>query len=246
MVYGRRTCNEQDEEEDRKYKDPDELECEIEATSRKEVLKDNDEHTECSSDTASTFRDLEKVESGIEGNSPSASNIKDDDLVSWESPDDPLNPRNWTKGQKWLATIMAAAFTLISPVASSMCAPALQTIANDFDISNEVESQLVLSIFVLAYALGPLFLGPLSEIFGRVIVLQTSNLFFAIFNLVCGFAQNKGQMIAFRFLAGLGGSAPLAIGGAIIGDCWKAHERGRAVAVFSLMPLLATAIGKSL
>ncbi len=30
-------------------------------------------------------------------------------------------------------------------------------------------------------------------------------------NLGCGFAQNESQLIAFRFLAGLGGSAPLAV-----------------------------------
>lgn len=33
-------------------------------------------------------------------------------------------------------------------------------------------------------------------------------------NLGCGFAQNKEQLIAFRFLSGLGGSAPLSVSGA--------------------------------
>jgi MFS family permease len=55
------------------------------------------------------------------------------------------------------------------------------------------------------------FLGPFSEINGRVIVLQLANLFYLAFNLGCGFAKTKGQLIAFRFLAGLGGSAPLAV-----------------------------------
>ena len=30
-------------------------------------------------------------------------------------------------------------------------------------------------------------------------------------NLGCGFSQNVNQLIAFRFLAGIGGSAPLAV-----------------------------------
>jgi len=30
-------------------------------------------------------------------------------------------------------------------------------------------------------------------------------------NIACGFAQNKNQLIVFRLLAGLGGSAPLAV-----------------------------------
>lgn len=102
-------------------------------------------------------------------------------------------------------------FTFITPVASSMIAPALANIATDFHVTDEVESQIMMSIFILAYAIGPLFLGPLSEIYGRVIVLQLANLFFLVFNIACGVCQSKGQMIAFRFLSGLGGSAPLAV-----------------------------------
>ena len=92
-----------------------------------------------------------------------------------------------------------------------MVAPALPAIARELKVTNSVEQSLILSIFVLAYAVGPLFLGPLSEINGRVIVLQLANLFYLAFNIGCGFAQTKGQLIAFRFLAGLGGSAPLAV-----------------------------------
>ncbi|KAK5134646.1 hypothetical protein LTR08_006302 [Meristemomyces frigidus] len=167
----------------------------------------------------------------------------DPNLVTWDGPNDPANPKNWSLGRKWAATLVVSVFTFISPVASSMVAPALGTIAKDFGITSEVESQLVLSIFILAYAVGPLFLGPLSEIFGRRIVLQMSNAFFFAFNLGCGFAQNKGQMIAFRFMSGLGGSAPLSIGGGVLGDCWLAHERGKAIAIYSLMPLIGPAVG---
>jgi multidrug resistance protein len=124
-----------------------------------------------------------------------------------------------------------------------MVAPALTSIASDFYITNEVELSLTLSIFVLAYAVGPLFLGPLSEMYGRVIVLQLANAFYLCFNLGCGFAQNKGQMIAFRFLAGLGGSAPLAIGGGVLSDLFRPEERGRAISIYSLAPLLGPAVG---
>lgn len=92
-----------------------------------------------------------------------------------------------------------------------MVAPALTTISQEFGITSEVESQLVLSVFVLGFAIGPLVLGPLSEIYGRVPVLQLSNLVYLVFNIACGASRNKGEMIAFRFLSGLGGSAPLAV-----------------------------------
>jgi multidrug resistance protein len=124
-----------------------------------------------------------------------------------------------------------------------MISPALTSISAEFNITNEVQSVLTLSIFVLAYAIGPLFLGPLSEIYGRVIVLQLSNLFYLAWNLGCGFAQNSGQLMAFRFMSGLGGSAPLAIGGGLLSDCFHAEQRGRAISIYSLAPLLGPAIG---
>lgn len=72
-------------------------------------------------------------------------------------------------------------------------------------------------------------LGPLSELYGRNIVLQISNIWFLgnasdlrdaekrflssdlVFNIACGAARNQGELIAFRFLAGLGGGAPLVV-----------------------------------
>lgn len=124
-----------------------------------------------------------------------------------------------------------------------MVAPAIQAIAKDLNITNEVESQMVLSVFVLAYAVGPLFLGPLSEVYGRVPVLQLANLIYLVFNTAAGGCKNKGEMIAFRFLSGLGGSAPLAVGGGVLSDCWRAEQRGRAISLYSLAPLLGPAIG---
>ena len=156
-------------------------------------------------------KDVEKGDTALE-KKKSTRSTKDPNLVTWKGPDDPENPKNWTKKQKWAATFVISSFTFISPVSSSMVAPAISSISKDFNITNEVEQQLVLSVFVLAYAIGPLFLGPLSEIYGRVPVLQLSNLFYLVFNIACGFSQNKGEMIAFRFLSGLGGSAPLAVG----------------------------------
>ncbi|KAH7912686.1 major facilitator superfamily domain-containing protein [Hygrophoropsis aurantiaca] len=124
-----------------------------------------------------------------------------------------------------------------------MVAPATDQVAATFGITSDVMIALTTSIFVLAYAFGPLFLGPLSEIYGRSRVLQLANLWYLAWNLGCGFAQTESQLLAFRFLAGLGGSAPLAIGGGVLGDCWRAEERGQAVALYSLAPLLGPVLG---
>lgn len=167
---------------------------------------------------------------------------QDINLVSWDGPGDPDNPKNWPTKKRWLATITVSLFTFISPVSSSMIAPALSRIQEEFHTSFSIAA-LALSSFVLGFAVGPLLLAPLSELFGRRIVLQCSNLFYFIFNLACGFSQDIRQMVAFRFLSGLGGSGPLGIGGGVLGDIWLPQERGRAMALYSLMPLLGPAIG---
>ncbi|EPT01521.1 hypothetical protein FOMPIDRAFT_1029755 [Fomitopsis schrenkii] len=131
-------------------------------------------------------------------------------VVGWDGPDDPANPRNWTKKKKWAASFVNSGFRFISPVSSSMVAPAAAQIVEQFHITSSAEASLTISVFVLAYAVGPLVLGPLSEMFA--------------WNLGCGSAQNSGQLIAFRFLAGLGGSAPLATGGAALSDMWAPEK----------------------
>lgn len=92
-----------------------------------------------------------------------------------------------------------------------MLAPALPDLAEEFNISSSFETYLIMSIFLLAYAIGPFLLAPLSEMYGRVVVLQSANMFYLIFNTVCGFSQTKTQILVFRFLSGLGGSAPQAV-----------------------------------
>lgn len=164
-------------------------------------------------------------------------------VIDWEGPDDPENPKNWPSRRKWMAAIIVSSFTFISPVSSSMVAPASEAIAQEFGIKSTVLIAMTTSIFILGYAVGPLFLGPLSEIFGRSRVLQFANLWYLAWNLGCAFAQNKDQLIAFRFLSGLGGSAPLSIGGGVLGDCFRPEERGMAIAVYSLAPLLGPVIG---
>jgi len=173
---------------------------------------------------------------------PSRRSVRDPNLVTWEGPDDPEDPHNWPKHRRWASTLLIASFAFIAPMASTMVAPALDTIAAEFDVQSDIEKFLIMSIFLLAFAIGPFVWGPMSEVFGRVRVMQCANLIFLLFNTVCGFARTKQQMMAFRFLSGIGGSAPQAIGGGILSDCFRAQERGTATAIYSLMPFLSPAV----
>ncbi|KAM0249564.1 hypothetical protein ACHAQJ_008993 [Trichoderma viride] len=179
---------------------------------------------------------MEAAESSVES-------INDPNLVTWDGPQDPENPKNWPNKIKWRYTVAVSFFTFISPVSSAMIAPALSKLGEDLNMKNKLEMELALSIFILAYAVGPLFFGPASELYGRVRLLQLSNIWYLAWNLGCGFAQNPAELFVFRFLAGIGGSAPLALGGGAISDTWSADERGKAMGIYTLAPLLGPVVG---
>ena len=70
---------------------------------------------------------------------------------------------SWSYKKKWAATLVVSSFTFISPISSSMVAPATEQIATQFGITNEVLIALTVSVFVLGYAVGPLVS---SDVFG--------------------------------------------------------------------------------
>lgn len=122
-----------------------------------------------------------------------------------------MNPKNWAMRDKWTVTLLISCFLLATLMSSTIISPALPAIAKSLDITSEVEIQTSMSVFVLGYAFGPLFLAPLSEMYGRVVVVQLSNVWFVIWSVVSGLAATKAQMIAARLMAGIGGSAALAV-----------------------------------
>lgn len=83
----------------------------------------------------------------------------------------------------------------------------------------------------------------MSELYGRVLVLHLAHLFYTVFTLACGFSRTSAQLIVFRFLAGFGGSASLAIGGGVLSDLFTNEERGKAMSLYNLAPSLGPAIG---
>lgn len=131
--------------------------------------------------------------------------MRSDSQVTWDGADDAANPKNWSFGARWRLTAIASAFSFISPVSTSMTAPALTAIGIELHMEAEFERFLSLSIFILASAFGPFLAGPLSEMYGRRPVLQLFNLFYLCFNTACGFATSSTQLIVCRFFAGFGG-----------------------------------------
>ncbi|OQD86959.1 hypothetical protein PENANT_c006G00709 [Penicillium antarcticum] len=180
----------------------------------------------------------------IELGSIPAPETKHDDpfLVTFTEPLDPENPKDWPTSRKWAVTDVLSATGFNRIMVSTIMAPALSTIAKEFDMSS-TESAMALSIYLLATAFGPLFIGPLSEVYGRRSILHASNIWFLVWNIACGFANSKEILIASRFLAGFGASAIYALANGVLGDVWRPEQRGRSLGMYLLIPLLGAAVG---
>ncbi|KAK7189980.1 major facilitator superfamily transporter [Paraphaeosphaeria sporulosa] len=188
---------------------------------------------------------MEKAASAVETNIPNTLTKQTDTsplLVTWSSPSDPTNPYNWPLPRKWATVLLTSLGGLVTLMSGPMLAPALDAISTELSISS-AEATMALSIYVLAFAFGPMVLAPCSEVWGRKVVWVAGGSWYVLWNAVCGMSRGRGLLIAARLMAGLGASAEFAVSGAIVADCFDSDERGKSIAVRSFLPLLGPAIG---
>ncbi|KAH1665558.1 hypothetical protein KXX15_008390 [Aspergillus fumigatus] len=164
-------------------------------------------------------------------------------VVDWDGPDDFARPVNWHKKRKWLNVTSVAFLTFLTPLASSMVAPAGGLVIETFNITSESLASFVVSIYLVGFAVGPLVLGPLSEIYGRLRIYQACNAVFIVWNVACAVAPNVGSLLAFRLFAGIAGSCPLTLGAGSIADLFVPEERGAAMSIYSMGPLMGPVVG---
>ncbi|KAI5919324.1 major facilitator superfamily domain-containing protein [Camillea tinctor] len=163
--------------------------------------------------------------------------------ISWDGENDPENPQNWSKNKKIINIGIVSILAFITPLASSTIVPGVPLLAEDFNETRKPVISLVVSIFVLGFAFGPLLLSPLSELYGRRIIYNVSNVVHLGFTIGCALAPNIAVFIVFRFIAGCFGAAPMNIGGGSIADQIPLAKRGAAMTILFTGIFLGPVIG---
>ncbi|KAE8554105.1 hypothetical protein EYB25_002643 [Talaromyces marneffei] len=160
-------------------------------------------------------------------------------IVSF-GPDDPENPHNWSNGKKIFVVISGMMQVLNSTIGSSLPSGASKYIVADFNITDETKLVLPISLFLVGYVLGPLLYGPLSEQYGRRILLLIGYALFNIFAMACALAPSFNALLVFRLLNGMAASAPIAIITGTFSDVFdNPTVRGRMMAWY----MSCTAVG---
>jgi multidrug resistance protein len=113
----------------------------------------------------------------------------------------------------------------------------------DFGVKSNLLASFVVSVYILGFALGPLIIAPLSELYGRLWLYNVCNALFVVMTVACALSKNMGMLVAFRFLAGCAGAAPLTIGGGTVADMFPQEKRAGAMAIWGMGPLLGPVIG---
>jgi MFS transporter, DHA1 family, multidrug resistance protein len=143
-------------------------------------------------------------------------------------------------------TILLAALSAIGPLTTDMYLPSLPDIARLLGAST-AQVQLTISSYLLGFAVGQIFYGPLADRHGRKPVLLGAMTLYCAASLACALATSIEMLIAARALQALGGAGGIVLARAIVRDLYSGARAGRELsligAVMALAPVLAPLVG---
>ncbi|EMG45912.1 FLU1 Major facilitator superfamily multidrug transporter FLU1 [Candida maltosa Xu316] len=171
---------------------------------------------------------------------------RDPYMVAFDGPDDPEHPHNYSTKKKILycASVGMSAFSVA--VGSAMFSQSTQSLMEIYHIGWTVAT-LTTSLYVFGFASGPVIYGPLSELFGRKIIMVPSCLGYVCFSFAVATAKDIQTIMICRFFAGFIGAAPLVVAPAVMADMFDNKSRGKAITIFSMIlfggPMIAPIMG---
>ncbi|KAK7954507.1 MFS multidrug resistance transporter [Apiospora saccharicola] len=146
-------------------------------------------------------------------------------------------PFDYSNKVKWTITIFVAIAAAAAPLGSAIFFPALPAITRDFGVSSTIVN-LSVAFYMLSMSIFPLWWSSFSETLGRRTIYLVSFALNVVFCLIGGFSVNIAMLIVFRILAGGASASVQAVGAGTISDIWEPRERGRAMGMFYLGPLM--------
>ncbi|KAJ6568410.1 major facilitator superfamily domain-containing protein [Mycena vulgaris] len=160
--------------------------------------------------------------------------IPDPYLIDWDE-DDPDNPRNWSFRKRAFVAACISLLTFSVYIGSAIYTSSIPGLIEEFHVSLTMAT-LGLTLYVLAYGIGPMFLTPLQELplLGRNPVYMATLFLFVIFQIPIITAKNMNTVLAMRFMTGLFGSPALATGGASMGDIYPPSQFPYVLGIWAL------------
>ena len=142
-----------------------------------------------------------------------------------------------------------ALLSALTPLAVDMYLPAMPSIASDFNVSIEI-IQTTLSTYLLGFAIGQLFYGPLADSYGRKPVLICGLITYLIASIGIVYGDSIEQFKWLRLLQAIGGGAASVVVSSLLRDLFSGSLFSKmmsyVVLSMTLAPLVAPLIGAQL
>jgi len=142
----------------------------------------------------------------------------------------------------WLIALTVSS----SVMGLTLLTPALPLVQEDLGVSSGAVQQL-LTVYLIALAVGQLVYGTASDRFGRRPILLFGALLYGIGGAAAAAADSIETLTFYRVIQGLGSAACLSMGKAIINDCFDrtaaAQNLSTVSAMLAVVPILALAFG---
>lgn len=145
--------------------------------------------------------------------------------------------------------LTAALFAMVAVSIDAML-PALPQIASALSPDAPNRAQLVITSFVFGMGVGTLFVGPLSDAYGRKPVIYVGAGLYACTALACYFANSLETLLIARVLQGMAVAAARVVSMAIMRDLYKGREMAKIMSfvmmVFIMVPAVAPLMGQGI
>jgi DHA1 family bicyclomycin/chloramphenicol resistance-like MFS transporter len=169
-----------------------------------------------------------------------------------QGPDGHPQPATGSQLKTSFAEFVVLTALLISLTAMSIdiMLPSLPQIGAAFSVAHVNETQQIITSYMVGLGFGQLAWGPLSDRFGRKLLLLLGLFVFVLGSLACLLAPTFGAMLAARMVQGFGGAAARVISVAIVRDLFAGRQMARVMStvmtVFIAVPIFAPSIGQGL
>ena len=142
----------------------------------------------------------------------------------------------------WVNIIMLAMLAAFGPFCTDLYLPALPAITRELN-TDAAAIQLTLTTSFLGLALGQLFIGPISDAYGRKRPLYLSLIVFALSSIACALAPNITFLIIARFFQGLAGAGGIVLSRAIACDLYQGARLTQFMSLLMTVNSLAPILG---
>ncbi|KAI8144234.1 major facilitator superfamily domain-containing protein [Fennellomyces sp. T-0311] len=120
--------------------------------------------------------------------------------------------------------------------------PAIYQVRKSLGTSSTVIN-ITISLYLFTLGIAPMVWAALSERYGRRFVYIGATFVYTGSTIGCGWMKHISGFIVLRVLQATGASAAQAVGAGTITDLFETHERGNAMGLFFLGPLIGPVVG---